>query len=163
MKTTDCAKIAAEAADEKLGVDIVALDVKHLTSLAEIFLFVGATSHVHVRALEDGIREAVAEKTDLKLIRTDGQRGHLWRVLDFGSLLVHIMEQKTREFYAVERLWNAAKQVPLSDKKMPHAPPIHLKGAPRGKTKSTRLKGKKSQGKGRAPGKKSQKKHAKKK
>jgi ribosome-associated protein len=113
MKTIECAKIAASAASDKLGVDIVALDVKPLTSLAEVFLFVGATSHVHVRALEDAIREKMAQDTDINLIRTDGQRGHLWRVLDFGSLLVHIMEQKTREFYAVERLWNAAKRVPV--------------------------------------------------
>jgi ribosome-associated protein len=112
MKTTEQAKIAAQAASDKLGVDIVALDVRPLTSLADVFLFIGATSHVHVRALEDAVREAVSE-TGAKLIRTDGQRGHMWRVLDFGALIVHIMEQKTREFYAVERLWNAAKQVPV--------------------------------------------------
>lgn len=114
MKTAfEYAKVAAEASSDKLGVDIVALDVRPLTTLAEVFLFVGATSYVHVRALEDAVRESLAEKTNAKLIRTDGQRGHLWRVLDFGSLIVHIMEQKTREFYAVERLWNAAKQVPV--------------------------------------------------
>ncbi len=144
MKTIDVAKIAAEAAEDKLGLDIVALDVKQLTSVAEIFLFVGANSHIHVRALEDAIRQSVAEKTDLSLIRTDGQRGHLWRVLDFGSLLVHIMEEKTREFYAVERLWNAAKQVAVSEKKSPAAPPIHLKGPARGKTKGKKAKGKPS-------------------
>jgi ribosome-associated protein len=117
MTTFESAKIAAKAASDKLGLDIIALDVRPLTTLAEIFLFVGATSHVHVRALEDAIREDVGDKTDLSLLRTDGQRGHLWRVLDFGSLLVHIMEQKTREFYAVERLWNAAKHIQVLDKK----------------------------------------------
>jgi len=129
MKTTEQAKIAAQAASDKLGVDIVALDVRPLTTLADVFLFVGATSHVHVRALEDSIRETLSAE-GAKLIRTDGQRGHLWRVLDFGGLLVHIMEQKTREFYAVERLWNAAKEVPVLMEEKKKRASVKAKRAP---------------------------------
>jgi ribosome-associated protein len=84
------ARVAAQAAMDKQGTDIVLLDVRGQSSLTDYFLFVGATTHVHVRALEDAVREAL-HTTEAKLIRTDGQRGHLWRVLDFGSLMVHIM------------------------------------------------------------------------
>ena len=109
-------RLAAQAASDKIGQDILALDVRGLTAVTDIFLFVGATSHVHVRALEDAVREKLRDG-GANLLRTDGRRGQLWRVLDYGSLIVHIMEQKTREFYAVERLWNEAKKVNVARQK----------------------------------------------
>ncbi len=102
--------MAAQVADDKLGKDITILDVRGQSSATDCFVFVGATSHLHVRSLEDGIREAL-KTGGVQLIRTDGQRGHLWRVLDYGTVLIHIMDQKTREFYGVERLWDQAKKV----------------------------------------------------
>jgi ribosome-associated protein len=104
------AKLAAAVADEKIGQDIVILDVRGQTAVSDFFVFVGATSHLHVKSLEDSIRERLKGE-GATLLRTDGQRGHLWRVLDYGSMLVHIMEQKTREFYGVERLWDQGKRV----------------------------------------------------
>jgi ribosome-associated protein len=130
------ARMAALAASERLGQDMLALDVREQTSLADCFLFVGANSHVHVRALEDGIREKMREE-GTPLLRTDGQRGHLWRVLDFGGLIVHIMEKKTREFYAVERLWNEATKIALAEPPAAHrkTKPVSrkIKPAPRKK------------------------------
>lgn len=101
---------AIQAAADKLGQDIRAVDVRKITSLADVFLFVGATSHIHVKALEDAIRENLRH-AGAALLRTDGHRGHSWRVLDYGGLIVHIMEQKTREFYGVERLWDDGKKI----------------------------------------------------
>ena len=90
-----------QVADEKLGIDILALDVRKQSSITDSFVFIGATSHLHVQALEDAIREELG-KMGIRPVRTDGQRGHLWRALDYGSVIVHIMDQKTRDFYAIE-------------------------------------------------------------
>lgn len=106
------AKTAAKAADDKQAVDILAFDVRKHGGIADIYMFMGATTHIHVRALEDAIRQALSG-IQATLLRTDGQRGHLWRVLDYGCLLIHIMEEKTREFYSVERLWEQGKKVSL--------------------------------------------------
>lgn len=105
-------RLAAEAASDKLGTDILALDVRRVTSVTDCFLFITGSSHIHVRALEDGIREKLAE-SGARLQRTDGQRGHSWRALDYGSLIIHIMDQKTRDFYSIERLWNQGKPIKL--------------------------------------------------
>ena len=99
---------AARIASEKLGEKIVIIDVRAVSSLTDCFLFVSGTSHLHIRALEDAIREGLKE-TGASLKRTDGQRGHLWRVLDYGSLIIHLMDQKTRDFYAIERLWSEGR------------------------------------------------------
>jgi ribosome-associated protein len=108
------ARAAAEAALDKIGEDIVGLDVRGLSSVTDIFVFVSGTSHIHVRALEDAIREKMSE-VGATLKRTDGQRGHTWRALDYGDVIVHIMDKPTREFYAIERLWNLAKPLHLVD------------------------------------------------
>lgn len=106
------AKLAAAAADDKLGKNIIAYDVRQQNAVADIYMFVGATSHIHVRALEDAVRESL-KGTAATLLRTDGQRGHLWRVLDYGSVMIHIMDEKTREFYSVERLWEQGRKIQL--------------------------------------------------
>lgn len=105
-------RIAAKAAEDKKGEDIIAFDVRGQSSIADSFLFISGSSHIHIRALEDAVREEL-KKTGATLNRTDGQRGHLWRALDYGSFIIHIMDQKTREFYAMERLWERAKSINL--------------------------------------------------
>lgn len=127
LSSFDIAKAAARIADDKIGQDIVVIDVRALTSLADVFVFVGATSHLHVKALEDAIREGLKE-AGAQLIRTDGQRGHLWRVLDYGQVLIHVMDQKTREFYAVERLWAQGRRIEWAAPK-PAAKPAPQKSA----------------------------------
>lgn len=105
--------MAAQAAVDKLGMDVLALDVRQQTSVTDCFLFVSGQSGLHCRALEDAIREALGTAGS-QLKRTDGHRGMRWRALDYGSLIIHIMDQPTREFYSIERLWNQAKKVPLT-------------------------------------------------
>lgn len=106
-------RTAAKAADERKGEDIVAFDVRGQSSITDAFLFISGTSHIHIRALEDSVREEL-KKNGATLSRTDGQRGHVWRALDYGNFIIHIMDKKTREFYAMERLWESAKPISLN-------------------------------------------------
>lgn len=129
------ARLAAQAADEKLGRDIVVLDVRNQSSVADCFVFVSATSHLHVRSLEDAIRESM-RASGASLLRTDGQRGHVWRALDYGNVLIHIMDEKTRDYYSVERLWDQGKKVAVSPAKTGKP----KKKAPLAKTKRRKSK-----------------------
>lgn len=106
-------RAAAKAAEDRKGEDIVAFDVRGQSSITDSFLFISGTSHIHIRALEDAVREEL-KKVGAILSRTDGQRGHLWRALDYGNFIIHIMDKKTREFYAMERLWERAKPIALN-------------------------------------------------
>jgi ribosome-associated protein len=129
----DFARIAAEQANEKLAVHIVGYDVRKITSVADVFLFIGGSSHIHVSALEDTIRENL-RAAGASLIRTDGQRGHLWRVLDYGPLIIHIMDQKIRDYYGLERLWEQGKKLDLLK------PPVAVKKAASPKKRVTKAK-----------------------
>jgi len=108
----EMARTAAQIASDKLGENIVGYDVRKITAVTDVYLFVGAISHVHVRAVEDAIREGLRLQ-GARLLRTDGHRGHSWRVLDYGGVIIHIMDSKTRELYGIERLWEEGKKLRL--------------------------------------------------
>ncbi len=132
----EAARIAARAADEKLGQEILVVDVRRESSLVDCFLLVTGMTHLHIGAIEDAVRESLREG-GAKLVRTDGQRGHLWRALDYGNFIVHIMDKKTREFYAIEKLWERGK--PLSWKMpAPKKRPVKPKPKPTAKSSAKR-------------------------
>ena len=126
------ARTAALMARDKLGENIIGYDVRKISSVTDVYLFIGATSHLHVRAIEDAIREGLKNQ-GVRLLRTDGHRGHSWRVLDYGGVLIHIMDQKTRQLYGIERLWEEGRKIPffrekpaIVKKSSPH-PPVSKK------------------------------------
>ena len=114
MTTKEIALAAAGALEDKKGVGLKLLEVTDVTTLAEYFLICTGTSNTHVNTLCDAVEEAV-ENCGEPLLHREGHRGGTWVLLDFGSLVVHIFTEETRNFYDLERLWNDAKPIALED------------------------------------------------
>lgn len=110
----DIALRAAKALDDKKGMDIKLLEVTDVTSIADYFLICTGTSNTHVKTLCDCV-EAEIEAVGEPLLHREGHRGGTWVLLDFGCLVVHVFTNETREFYDLERLWNDAKPVLISE------------------------------------------------
>jgi ribosome-associated protein len=105
------AVLAARAADDKKGQDIALLHIGSVSALADYLLIVGVTSPNHLTAVEDHVRIALKEQGLLAEHR-DGRLSDQWRVLDYGGLIVHLMHPRAREFYALEKLFHGAREVP---------------------------------------------------
>ena len=105
--------VAASAANEKLGENLVALDVSDPFALAEVFLMVSAKNDRQVLAISDAIQDAL-QKVGVKPRFTEGREAARWILLDFGDLVVHVMHETEREFYSLERLWRDCPVVPVS-------------------------------------------------
>lgn len=105
--------VAASAASEKLGENLVALDVSDPFALAEAFLMVSAKNDRQVLAISDAIQDAL-QKVGVKPRFTEGREAARWILLDFGDLVVHVMHETEREFYSLERLWRDCPVVPVS-------------------------------------------------
>jgi ribosome-associated protein len=105
-------KLAASAASEKLGENIVALDVSEPFALAEVFLMVSARNDRQVLAIAEAVQEAL-QKTGVKPRFTEGREAARWILLDFGDLVVHVMHETEREFYSLESLWRDCPVVPV--------------------------------------------------
>ena len=109
------ARIAARAADDKKGDDILVLDVAEIMGIAECFVIASASNTRLVRAIVDDIEREIFEQTGEKPRAVEGLRDASWVLLDFGDLVVHVFLNETREYYALERLWADAVVVPWAD------------------------------------------------
>ena len=105
------ATIAARAADEKQGRDIVVLDVGDILAIVEYFVVLEAPNRRLVRTLVDEIEEAVRAETGQSPVRTEGAREQQWVLLDYGDVVVHVFLDEIRRFYEIERLYRDAPQV----------------------------------------------------
>ena len=104
------AQRAAEAINEKLGQDIVAIDMTDQMLLSEVFLIATAANERQVDAIADEVFKKLAEIGE-KPIRKEG-KGQ-WVLLDYSDLVVHIQSQELRSYYMLDRLWNDCPRLPL--------------------------------------------------
>lgn len=98
---------SALRADAKKAEDIVILDIRKITSIADYMVLLTATSPPHVRTLNEEIKK-VFDASSVKLLRHEGGKGSRWHVLDYGGVIIHIMQEEIRSFYALDKLWQDA-------------------------------------------------------
>lgn len=101
------ASIAAKAAEEKKAEDILLLDVSRLSTISDYFLIVTARSTPQIEAIARHVEEKLSI-VNYKLISKEGFIASNWVVLDFGNLVVHIMNETERNYYKLERFWSNA-------------------------------------------------------
>ena len=106
------AATAAKALEDKMGLDIRAIEITDVSTLADYFLICTASSNTHVRTLCDAVEEAMDEAGE-PMVGREGHRGGTWVVLDYGCVVVHVFTEETRAFYDLERLWQDGRQVSL--------------------------------------------------
>lgn len=95
---------AARAASDKLAQDIVALDVSEQLVITDVFVLCSAATDRQVRAVVNGIEQALHE-IGVKPLRREGESEGRWVLLDFGDVVVHVQLAEERIHYAIERLW----------------------------------------------------------
>ncbi len=110
----DMAIIAARAADEKKATDIVVQNVGELISVTEYFVIVTAANNRQVSAIIDEIEEQERKQAGVKPLHREETRDGSWELLDYGSVVVHVFQPETREFYRLEALWNDAPVMDLA-------------------------------------------------
>lgn len=108
-------KFALHCASEKKAVNMVALDLREITSFTEFFLIASGTNQRQVRAITDEVSEKLRKEMKTKPARIEGYQGGEWILLDYGDFIFHVFSETSREFYDLERLWRDAKRVELPD------------------------------------------------
>lgn len=99
-------RIVELAADKKAS-DIVLLDVRAQTAMADYFVICSGASDRQLSAISDGITEGTKAGGTGPLSR-EGTAGSHWLLLDYGSVIVHVMSRPERDFYQLEKLWSDA-------------------------------------------------------
>ena len=97
-----------EAAEEKKAIEPVILDLQNISNVTDYFFICSGKNAVQVRSITDNIIDKTNETGLLQPLKEGYQEGR-WILLDFGNVVVHIMQEAERDFYALENLWHDAK------------------------------------------------------
>jgi ribosome-associated protein len=98
---------AGNAAEAKKAHGTVILDVSQVTLLADYFVITGGDTANQVRAVVEAIDQELA-RLGYPLRATEGKTESRWVLLDYGDIIVHVLQEKERSFYKLEQFWNHA-------------------------------------------------------
>ena len=109
------AMAAARTAAENGGSGILVLDMSGHTAIFDFFVIATGTSRRQLHAISEEIDHKLEDDLNDKRMNIDGYDESRWIVLDYGTVVIHLFDADTREFYALEALWGDADQVDLTD------------------------------------------------
>lgn len=99
------------ALEDKKAKDIVALDVRKLTSLFDYVVIASGDSTRQTKALARNVQEKLKE-LGARVYGVEGEQSGEWVLVDLGDIVVHVMQPTVRQYYNLEELWAAAKKSP---------------------------------------------------
>ena len=111
QRSLELAAAAAREAGDNRGQDVVVLDMREQTSIFDYFVIATGTSNRQLRAMSDAIDDVLQKQFGHRRLSVEGYEDSHWILLDFGSVVVHLFDEKSREYYRLEDLWAGAKPV----------------------------------------------------
>ena len=100
-----------ELAEDRQAQDIVLLDIRPISLVADYFVICSGTSERHLNALTREISETVKREGQVAPLHTAGDAHSGWVLLDYSDVVVHIFSPAERDYYQLEELWGAAQPV----------------------------------------------------
>lgn len=114
MDTKEQAHLIAKALSSKKGLDVEVIKISDVSVLADYIVIATGTSSTHVKALADEV-EYQLDEADFSVSHVEGHRGNGWILLDYIDIIVHVFDDKSREYYNLERLWEDGTVVKFDD------------------------------------------------
>ena len=100
----------AQALYDKKASDIKILDISEITSIGNYFIICNCSSTTQVKACADEVEEKMKE-IGVYPSHLEGYNGGNWILMDYNDIIVHVMQEETHEFYALEKLWSDAEEI----------------------------------------------------
>lgn len=102
---------AARVINDQRGEDIVVLDLRGLSNIADYFVVCSGNSTPHLKALRREVLERMKDEFHSEAYHKDGMPDSQWVLVDFVDVIVHAFHPEKREYYALEDLWADAPRV----------------------------------------------------
>jgi ribosome-associated protein len=111
QRSLELAQAAARTAADQGGTDIVILDMSAHTALFDYFVIATGTSRRQLHAISEEIDHVLEDELNDKRSNIDGYSESRWIVLDYGTVVIHLFDEETRQYYALETLWADAPKI----------------------------------------------------
>ena len=111
-RSLQLALAAARTAYENRGRDIVLLDMREQTPIFDYFVMATGTSRRQLHAMSEEIDHTLEDDLNDRRMSIEGYNESRWILLDYGSVVIHLFDEETREYYALEQLWSGAHRIP---------------------------------------------------
>ena len=135
MRSSTLATRIARLALTKKAYDIVAMDLRELTTMADFFVVCSADSDIQARAIADAVDEGMRGEGHAPWHRETGSAQ--WILLDFVDVVLHVFHKDTRGFYNLEKLWGDAPMKHIEDALARPKKPTHSRPTPKKTAKKT--------------------------
>lgn len=106
-------KVIVKALDDKLGEDIVAIDMQLASPVFDTFVICSAANERLMNALRDSVEDKCHEY-GYEVKKIEGLRNSKWLLMDYGDIIVHIFEGDERQNYNLEKLWSDMPRIDVS-------------------------------------------------
>lgn len=105
MQSAELKQFVIDKIDDLKAKDIISFDVSQRSNITDYMVICSGTSKTHVRAIaENLIKEA--KEIDMQPIGVEGREGCEWVLVDMGGVILHVMQDQTRDLYQLEKLWS---------------------------------------------------------
>ena len=104
-KISDLKKTIINTLDSNKAIDIVAIDLKNKSSIADHMIIASGTSSRHIQSLSEQVLEKLKDN-GIKNSKIEGKESGEWKLVDGIDLIVHIFHPEKRKFYELEKMWS---------------------------------------------------------
>ena len=104
-KNINLKSIIIDTLDSYKAVDIISIDLKNKSSMADYMIIASGTSSRHIQALSEQVLEKLKDN-GIKNSKIEGKESSDWKLVDGIDLIVHIFNPEKRKFYELEKIWS---------------------------------------------------------
>ena len=113
IENIELSHLIVDALEDLKALEIRIIDVRGQTSVTDWLVIASGTSSRHVKSLADNVMMKAKEQ-GVRPLGVEGERVGEWVLVDFGDVVVHVMQPAARSFYDLERLWSVQSAQPGS-------------------------------------------------
>ncbi len=103
-KISELKKIIIQTLDINKALDIVSIDLKHKSSMADYMIIASGTSSRHIQSLSEQVLDKLKDN-GIKNSKIEGKDSNEWKLVDGIDLVIHIFHPEKRKFYELEKMW----------------------------------------------------------
>ena len=111
LDTLELARYIVEAIADKKGENVLLLDIRDISILADYFVIGSATSTRQTRAIVGWIKQEVKQSFNVSPMHIEGEPESGWVLMDYGDIVVHLFTPEMRDYYDLEGLWRDGRVI----------------------------------------------------